>query len=170
MQGIEQRQGVGLTGRPIAGAPALGDDTLQAELAGVLEDGGAVAIEMFGQDEGNRRTGEETVEARLPVHERLRAQVFLVDEEHVEREHGRGLGTVSRPERVKVGQTLVGVSYALTVEHERGGGQGSDRGGYSGEAACPVATVAAPEPNPITILAGDQAVAVVLDLVQPFRA
>jgi hypothetical protein len=59
------------------------------------------------------------------------------------------------------------VGHGLTIQSDGLDGQCPYCLGDSEEILRPVSTVAAPEPNRVTALAGDDAIPVVLDLVNP---
>ena len=57
--------------------------------------------------------------------------------------------------------------HGFAIEHDPPEGEGAHAGGDGDEFGRPVAPVAGPQPHALTILVGDDAEAVVLQLVQP---
>ena len=57
--------------------------------------------------------------------------------------------------------------HGFAIEHDAPEGEGAHGGGDGDEFGRPVAAVAGPQPHALTILVGDDPVAVVLELVQP---
>ena len=68
---------------------------------------------------------------------------------------------------MKVRQAVKAVRHGLAVEHDALEGEGAHGRGDGDELARPVAPVAAPQPHALAVLEGEDAKAVVLQLVQP---
>jgi hypothetical protein len=66
-----------------------------------------------------------------------------------------------------VRQALLAVRHRLAVEHDTIAGQGAHRRRDGHELVGPVPPVPRPQPNAVAVLAGDDAKAVVLELVNP---
>jgi hypothetical protein len=57
----------------------LRDDAFEAELAGVLEDGQAIALDVLVVVDAGRRLSEQLLEARLAGVQRLRPVIYAID-------------------------------------------------------------------------------------------
>ena len=68
---------------------------------------------------------------------------------------------------MKVGKALEAVRHGLAVEHDAPEGEGAHRRGDGDELGRPVAPVAGPQAHALAVLEGEDAKAVVLQLVQP---
>jgi hypothetical protein len=70
---------------------------------------------------------------------------------------------------MKVGKTILAVGHGLAVEHDFIGLENPHGFGHRQELPGLIPPVAAPEPNRLAALASDDPIAVVLDLVNPYR-
>ena len=165
---------------PGAGAPArvraagaFGHQALEPLQAGLLEDGGAAALDVVAVAHHAVQLAaaalEQPLEPALALLERQPAQVVAVLEEQVEGDVRDGL-------RILLERALQGaeVAHAAFVEHHRlavqpraGGRQGGERLRHPREPRRPVQPVAREQVHAAVVHARGDAVAVVLDLVQP---
>ena len=154
---------------------ALGHQALEALQAGLLEDGVAAALDVVAEPHHAVQLAaaalEQPLQPALALRERQLAQVLAVLEEEVEGDVGRRRpGRPSLSARCSAPKSLTPRSSKTTASpssHVPGGRQGRERLGDAGEPLRPVQPVAREQAHAVVVDAGGDAVAVVLDLVQP---
>src|SRR5829696_4418890 len=108
---------------------------------------------------------DDSLEPRLAVRQRQPPQVRPIEEEKVEGKQ-RAAGALC-PDLTEVGQPVPAMSARLAVDGAVG--QRPKRVSDGRELTAPVPAVSAPQANLVAALHGNDAVAVVLDLVNPLR-
>src|SRR3954451_5853460 len=97
------------------------------------------------------------------------AQVRLIQGEKVERKQA-GVLRRRRPQPVEVVARVLAFENGLAVQDDAVGRHCPERLHNERERRRPTQAVPAPQPHVLAVLAGDDAIAVVLDLVEPLRA
>jgi hypothetical protein len=146
----------------------LRHDALEAELAGVLEDGRSIPVEVLVElDALIGDPLQEMLEPAFPRFQKVRPEIDATQFQQVEgvQEHPVVVGSAVEP--LEVGHPVEVAADRLTVQDQ--GARPKARHCLSDERE-PVRPVVAPageQPDPVVLLPDDQPIAVVLDLVNP---
>ncbi len=166
---------VGGAGAAIGGVGALGEDAFGMEGAGLAEDGFAVAGNVFGEEDDFLVgfCGEEGGKELLALAEGKVAGIVAVEVEEVEDEVGEGMGfgvLEGGLEESEAGGAVGGEDDDFAIEGAVLDGESGDGVGYVGHTVGPVDALAGEELDFVAGLAGLDAVAVELELVDPLVA
>src|SRR5262249_30734700 len=160
------RRAAGTVGRTLA----LRDDAFEAKLAGVGEDGRAVALDMLIESNAGAGLGHDRCERGLADLKRIAPQVVAVQFNEVEGVEEDALVSALVPDEIERGHAVVIAGDSFAVDNAGARAQACQRLNYQREAMGEVIAGTAVEPHLRASLAGNDAEAVVLDLVQPLAA
>jgi hypothetical protein len=148
----------------------LGYNALQTALAGMGEDGRTVALEVLSELDPERRFVEQLFEPGLAGIERPGAPVLAVELQKVEGIE-EGLPII-RPAMQLLEHGYAGLIATDCLTIDRRGCRRQRRHGRVDAriALSPIEVAAGEQTHPAPPLAGDQAVAIVFDLVNPLRS
>ncbi len=161
--------------RPVAEIGALRDDALQPELASMAQHRRPVLLEMLAEAQGQvgRRAGDDLLQQRLAIEQRCAGQVPAVEIKEIEQHIEAAIVAAGRQlllQPAEIGDAgLVGHD-DLAVEQGGAEAEPLQCAGDGGKAFGPVDPGARQKPHLPTVDARLQAVAVELDLVDPFGA
>jgi hypothetical protein len=145
----------------------LGDDALQAELAGVAEDGLAVALDVLVPSQARPHLDQQGSQRGLADIERLSPEIVAVQFDQVESVQEHPAIVTPIPNAVEHREAVIVAAHRLAIEDTRPGTQVSQRLDNQLEAVGQVVAGAAVEPHLGAVLARDEAESVVLDFMQP---
>ena len=136
--------------------------------------GRPVGVEMLAEAERRRgrQPGERLLEQRLAVEQRRPGEIEAFAIEQVEGEIAEAVAAAGFQiglEIVETGKAVLVLDDDLAVDQRRAEAELAERGGDRAEAIGPVERLAGGEPHRAPVDARLHAVAVVLDLVNPFR-
>src|SRR4051794_23581820 len=114
------------------------------------------------------RATQQSGQAFPSLLKRRWAQVRLIQGEKVERKQA-GVLRRRRPQPVEVVARVLAFENGLAVQDDAVGRYRPERFDNERERCCPTQAVTAPQPHALAILARDDAIAVVLDLMHPDR-
>ena len=159
--------------RRVGSIGPLGDDAFEAELAGLFAEARATAGNVFAVAQSRNRLPEQALQALLALDQRQGRGAFAIQVQQVEGEEDQLVRAAFVHRRLEPAERrrAVGIKRAkLAIEIGRLHGQRAQRLDRSPIATRPVQAGAGQQPDLAAVDAGVHAVAVVLDLVQPFLA
>src|SRR5262249_22952678 len=142
----------------------------EAQLAGMGEDGRAVALDMLVEPDARSSLGHDRCERGLADLKRIAPQVVAVQLDQVEGVEEYALVSALVTDEIERGNAVVIAADSFAIDDARARAQARQRLNDQREAAGEVIARTAVEPHPLAILAGDDTKAVVLDLMQPLAA
>src|SRR5215831_18423881 len=148
----------------------LRHDTFESHLAGVGEDGRAVAFHVLVEAQAKASFGQHTPKRGLAHFQRITPQVVAVQLNEVEGVEEYVLVSAVVTDEIERGNAVVIAGDSFAVDNARARAQTSQRLDDQREAAGEVIAGPAVEPHPLTILAGDDSESIVLDLMQPLAS
>src|SRR5262249_11681213 len=146
---------------------ALRHDAFEPHLAGVAEDGRAVAFHVLVEAQAKASFGQHTSKRGLAHLQRIAPQVIAIQLDEIEGVEEDALVSAVVPDEIERSNAVVIAGDSFAVDNAGARAQASQRLSDQREAAGEVIAGPAVEPHPLTILAGDDSEAVVLDLMQP---
>src|SRR5262249_50054541 len=142
----------------------------EAKLAGMGEDGRAVALDMLIESNAGADLGHDRCESGLADLKRIAPQIVAVQLDEVEGVEKDALVSALVPDEIERGDAVVIAGDSLAIDDAGAGappGEGlDDQRKATGEVVARTAI----EPHSRAVLAGNDAKAVVLDFVQPLAA
>ena len=151
----------------------FGDHAFERQVAGLLEDLGAMGDDVIGIDQRPARVLQEIAQRIFAVGQFGAAPILAVAIEQIEHDVTHRLGLAARQRVLQRGEarSAILVEYRdLAVEREIAAGQLRDRVGDRLEAPGPVERVARQQRDLAVAAAREDAIAVDLDLMQPLIA
>src|SRR5262249_35819086 len=142
----------------------------QAKLAGMGEDGRAVALDMLVEPDAGAGLGHDRCERGLADPKRIAPQVVAVQLDEVEGVEKDAPVSALVTDEIERGHAAVIAGDSLAIDDSAARAQACQRLDDQREAMGEVVARTAVEPHPRASLAGNDAKAVVLDLVQPLAA
>src|SRR6516164_7753030 len=158
---------IGRAAGTVGGILALRDDAFEAKLAGMGEDGRAVALDMLVESDAGAGPGHDRCERGLADLKRIMPQVVAVQLDQVEGVQERAVIMAAVANEIERGNAVVIAGDSFAVDDAGARAQPGERINDQREAVSEIIARAAVEPHLRASLAGNDAEAVVLDLVQP---
>src|SRR5262249_19373229 len=156
--------------RAVGRVLALRHDAFESYLAGVGEDGRAVALDMLVEAEAQASFGQHASKRGLAHFQRITPHVIAVQFNEVEGVQKHAIVSAVVTDELEPTNTVVSASDSLTIDDARARAQAGQRLDDQREAAGEVIAGPAVEPHPRAILAGDNSESIVLNLMQPQAA
>ena len=148
----------------------LRDDTFKPHLAGMGEDGRAVALDMLIEPDAGAGLGHDRCERGLADLKRIAPQIVAVQLDEVEGVEEYAVVSAVVTDEIERGNPVVIAGDGFAVDDAGARAEPSQRLNDQREAAGEIITRTAVEPHLCALLAGNDAETVVLDLVQPLAA
>src|SRR5215831_4503346 len=149
---------------------ALRDNAFESHLAGVPKYGLAVAFHVFIEADAGAGLGHDRCERGLANLKRIAPQVIAVLLDQVEGVKEYALVSALVTDEIERGHAVVIAGDSFAVDDAGARAQAGERINDQREATGEVIARTAVEPHPWAVLPGNDAEAIVLDLVQPLAA
>src|SRR3954452_12917683 len=148
--------------RTVRRIPSLRHDPFQPEGTRVLQDQRAVALQRLAQSQAGMRATQQSGQAFPSLLKWRWAQVRAIHGEKVERKQACVLRRL-RPQPMEVVARLLTFENGFAVQHDASSPHCPERFDNQRKRRRPAQTATAPQPHALAILAGNDAVSVVLD-------
>jgi hypothetical protein len=155
---------------PINAVSPLTDDTLKAQAAGVLENVGAIPVQVINELNAVIPPAQQLLQPSLSLKERQVPHISSINLQNIKSEQARPLIIPAAVERIEIADAVPVETGNLTVEHDRVDPQREYRLDDLRITVGPVISATRAQDHALADPAGNEAVAVVLYLVNPFPA
>src|SRR5262249_7958440 len=161
---------IGRAAGTVEGVLALRNNAFEAKLAGMGEDGRAVALDMLVEPDAGAGLGHDRCERGLADLKRIAPQIVAVQLDQIEGVQERAVIMTAVAHEIERGNTVVIAGDSFAIDDARARAWACQRLNDQREAMGEVIAGAAVEPHSRTVLAGNDAEAIVLDFVNPLAA